>query len=340
MKATPSPVFPRQSPALVLFAALFAALVGPTPLHGQSSPVPALNFAAQDDTGWLPPDTHGAVGPNHVVTAVNGGVRIQNRSGAVLKSSALNTFLNRTDSIFDPKVFYDHFADRWLLAACANASSANSAVIVAASQTADPTGAWWVYSFDADASNNVWADYPSVGFNKDWFAVGMNMFQLSGSFSTGRLYVMPRATLYTGASITANLINDSSFTLVPAVTHDATLATLYVLQTWNGNSGGRGYLRLLALTGAVNAPQPGEIGRPSTTRLAAARSSMAATTACSTSCTATDRSGPPTTAMRHQVGTCGRSSSGGKSLRRPKPCNTDASTTPAAPFIIVSHRLA
>jgi hypothetical protein len=266
MKATPSPVFPRQSPALVLFAALFAALVGPTPLHGQSSPVPALNFAAQDDTGWLPPDTHGAVGPNHVVTAVNGGVRIQNRSGAVLKSSALNTFLNRTDSIFDPKVFYDHFADRWLLAACANASSANSAVIVAASQTADPTGAWWVYSFDADASNNVWADYPSVGFNKDWFAVGMNMFQLSGSFSTGRLYVMPRATLYTGASITANLINDSSFTLVPAVTHDATLATLYVLQTWNGNSGGRGYLRLLALTGAVNAPQLGEIGRPSTTQ--------------------------------------------------------------------------
>lgn len=247
-------------------ALVLAPAIALLPLAAQTTPSPTANFMAQDDTGWLPPDTHGAAGPNHVVTAVNGGVRIQDRSGTVIRSTALNTFLNRTDTVFDPKVYYDHFSERWLLAACANGGSPDSAVIIAGSKTSDPSGSWWVYSFDADASNAVWADYPSVGFNKNWFVVGMNMFQIGGGYSTGRLYVLPRETIYSGASITPTLFNDSDgFTMTPAVTHDATLETEYVLHRWNGSSGGRGYLRLLRITGSVNAPQLTEVGRPSTT---------------------------------------------------------------------------
>lgn len=36
---------------------------------------------------------------------------------------------------------------------------------------------------------------------------------------------------------------------VPAVTYDADLSTIYLLQSANGNTTGRGYLRLFSVTG-------------------------------------------------------------------------------------------
>jgi hypothetical protein len=108
-----------KSGPLFCAALVLAPTIAIFPLAAQTTPTPTANFLAQDDTRWLPPDTHGAVGPNHVVTAVNGGVRIRDRSGTVIRSTARNTFLGRTDTVFDPKVFYDDFSDRWLLAACA-----------------------------------------------------------------------------------------------------------------------------------------------------------------------------------------------------------------------------
>jgi len=46
------------------------------------SPSPTNSFQALDDNNTsIPPDTDGAVGPNHVMTMLNTQVRIQNRTG-------------------------------------------------------------------------------------------------------------------------------------------------------------------------------------------------------------------------------------------------------------------
>src|SRR5258706_6631730 len=59
------------------------AEAGPAPL----SPAPASSFqAVLDDTTAIPPDTHGAVGPDHLMTVLNTQVRIQNRAGAILST--------------------------------------------------------------------------------------------------------------------------------------------------------------------------------------------------------------------------------------------------------------
>src|SRR5262249_23215431 len=51
------------------------------------SPAPAANFLACEDNGTvIPPDTHGAAGPNHLVVTVNSQVRIQNKTGTTLSS--------------------------------------------------------------------------------------------------------------------------------------------------------------------------------------------------------------------------------------------------------------
>ena len=51
------------------------------------SPAPSSSFLAlADDNTSIPPDTHGAAGPNHLMTTLNTQVRIQNRAGATLST--------------------------------------------------------------------------------------------------------------------------------------------------------------------------------------------------------------------------------------------------------------
>ena len=100
----PTAVPPFQAPAAV------AAPEMPRPL----SPALATNFAAApDNTHEIPPDTQGAVGPNHLVTTLNGTFLIQNRSGGTISSTDLDTFWGVAGT-FDPKILYDPFNNRWM----------------------------------------------------------------------------------------------------------------------------------------------------------------------------------------------------------------------------------
>src|SRR5437899_4163254 len=209
------------------------AEAGPAPL----SPAPASNFLAlPDDTTAMPPDTPGAVGPNHLMTTLNTQIRIQDRSGTVLSTVSMDSFWASlgSPSAFDPRILYDPYGGRWIFAASANGNSTASAVLIGVSQTSDPMGAWNLFSVDADASNASWADFTSVGFNKDWIVVNMNMFTVNPSptFVQSNVWVFTKASLYDNISPAApfRLFSDAnSSTLVPAITYDAALTTLYLV---------------------------------------------------------------------------------------------------------------
>ncbi|HVF56281.1 MAG TPA: DUF4214 domain-containing protein [Pyrinomonadaceae bacterium] len=237
------------------FGAAAAAPAGQGPIEPLgASPELASSFLASDDAlndnqFNIPPDTHGAVGPNHLVVVVNGRVRIQSKTGALLSTVGLKTFWSRLYpgrpvgdiDAFDPKILYDPYGQRWMITTCVDRDKPESAVLIGVSQTSDPTGGWFLYSTDADAANLVWADYPSMGFNKNWIVVQMNMFSIGGAnfSSTGRLYVFDKAQLYAGPSsigVTAIPIT-SGFTVSPAATYDPNLETLYMVQNWNGANG-------------------------------------------------------------------------------------------------------
>lgn len=222
------------------------------------SPATSVSFTAlPDSTTSIPPDTHGAVGPNHVMTVLNSQIRVQNKSGGILLTTSLNAFwapVAASGGVFDPKILYDPYTARWLFTACVGARSASSGVLLAVSQTADPTGSWFTYRAISDTTGVNWADYPSFGFNKDWVVISLNMFSVaSNAFAETRTFVFRKAAVSAGTFSGVFFARPSSdgFSLAPAITYSSTEPTIFLLSSWNGNSGGNGFLRLYTITGSV-----------------------------------------------------------------------------------------
>ena len=128
-----------------------------------------------------------------------------------------------------------------------------AAILIGVSQTSDPTALWKLYKVDADPRNTLWADYPCLGFNRNWIVVTANMFtNTSRSFKRTNIYAFDKANLYAfGSSATHTLFEEpNGFTMVPAVTYDNRVAQLYMVEEWDGGS----QLRISSLTGTASAP--------------------------------------------------------------------------------------
>ena len=131
----------------------------------------------------LPPDTVGAVGPNHYVQMVNSHFQIFNKSGATLvPPKPINSLWSTkpgttcfTHNNGDPIVIYDQLADRWLLSQfTVQTGSEPYAECIAISKTPDPTGAYWLYQFDQ--STSVFHDYPHIAMWPDAYYMTTNLF--------------------------------------------------------------------------------------------------------------------------------------------------------------------
>ncbi len=266
-QAAPPAALPPDagSPASAGFS---SASVGGTP----PSPAPASSFLAYEDDGVTdlpPPDTHGAVGPNHLMVVLNTKMRIQDRSGHVISTVAPSNFWaavgpfssTNVDGLFyvwvgDPRVLYDPFAGRWMVTAQADIIAAEPALLIGVSQTSDPTGNWNLYRLDVDPANKLIIDYPNVGFNKDWIVVEAVFYNVNSyTYQTllgSRIYTFNKTNLYAGGSglFTQFDTPNYGFAQVPATTYDTNLETMYLLGQV-GIANNINSLRLYTITGTV-----------------------------------------------------------------------------------------
>jgi uncharacterized repeat protein (TIGR01451 family) len=230
----------------------------------QTSPAPVRSFGALGDipvvgTNFrsIPPDTQGTVGPDHVFVTLNSNYRIQRKSdGSVISTVSMQTFWATTGATdaFDPRTLYDPYHHRWLVAATSNRRAASSSLLVGVSRTSDPTGLWYLSRFDADSANTMWADYPTLGFNKNWVAVAVNMFTSSAptTFKEGRLLVLDFASMRDGPPTTQKYFTGQPFfTLQPAATYSATEPTLFGV---SASSDVAGTYRFWTITGTPGSP--------------------------------------------------------------------------------------
>ncbi len=228
-----------------------------------ASPAPTQTYEALPDsyavgttTSVIPPDTHGAVGIDKVMVTLNNNVRIQTKStGTPISTVSLNSFWASTGAtgVFDPKIVYDPYNNRWIFVAMSNAGSSSSSLLLGVSASSDPTGTWHL-SRNVIGTTQFWADFPCVGFNKNWIAVSANMFRISNDlYDSGKLVVFDYPLARTGTfntTIFAN-IGSGGACLNPAVTYSTTLDTLFLVSHIGSSSA---TYKLSTITGSPGSP--------------------------------------------------------------------------------------
>jgi hypothetical protein len=184
------------------------------PAHAPAAmPAPLLSFEGLDNADNLallggyvaPPDINGDVGPRHYVQAVNLAAQVFDRRGLPLSAPFLlsQLFISAggpcaTTDHGDPIVLYDPLADRWLLSQFALPFFPFPPYYqcVAVSQTGDPAGAYYAYTFEMPGENLN--DYPKFGVWPDAYYMTDNQFDRLLQFAGGGVFAFDRARLLAG----------------------------------------------------------------------------------------------------------------------------------------------
>jgi hypothetical protein len=174
----------------------------------EAAPGFTASFQSLVQTPWRPPDNTMAVGPNHVMVAVNTDLAVYSKAGALqFKWPNMNALfgpvLPAGASLFDPRVAYDHYVGRWIVVAAARRNSpAGSWLMIGVSQGTNPAGPYWIWALNATLNGNTatnnWADYPMLGFDTQGIYIVSNMFQFGGGFQYCKLRILSKAELYAG----------------------------------------------------------------------------------------------------------------------------------------------
>ena len=151
----------------------------------------ARQWTALSNTGWKPPDTILAVGPNHVIEAVNSGFAVYTKAGVTLQDyTTFDNLMNKPNgfegSMFDPRVIYDPTHARFLMLILGkDEMNFTSYVWVAISQTSDPTDGWCQWRWDVTdttGDSTAWLDYASLGADSWGVYITGNYFYFSGGY--------------------------------------------------------------------------------------------------------------------------------------------------------------
>ncbi len=224
------------------------------------SPAPILNYVGLQDsvavgtgTSFIPPNTNAAVGLTKVMVTLSNNICIKTKStGAVLSTVSLESFWTSTGAsgVFYPKIDYDPYNDRWIFIAMSNIATSNSSLLIAVSQTSDPSGSWTLGRVVLGTAS-TYAEFPSLGFNKNWVAVGCNIFNtVAGTFNSGSIVVFNYPLLRSG-TVSSSVISgitsgNGGFCIHPAYTYSSTQDTLFVVSHL---SSGGGTYKVSRLTG-------------------------------------------------------------------------------------------
>ncbi len=158
------------------------------------------------ESGFVPPDTAGDVGPTQILVHVNGRVAVFSKSGVL---GALNvTAASFWSSVADgsepvlPQVRYDRLSGRWILMAVNSASTKNRVLIAVQTNPGEITGSssFTFYQFDqtsggGSGDNSHRCEYPTLGIDNSALYIGCDMFNNGGSFKRVNVYVVRKSSL-------------------------------------------------------------------------------------------------------------------------------------------------
>lgn len=235
------------------------------------------NFTAVtiDDSGFIPPDSDGAVGPAQYIAAVNGVIRSFNKMGFAdgilnISTNSFFRFVLQPGGVSgDPRIRYDQFSNRWYIAMIGfRALGEPNQILLAVSNSATitPQTLWSFFSFYPSAiappRSHVGdsADFTTLGIDRFALYIGINVFSgMDESYVNSDAFVINKADLING-NLTITVFRDllDPFTFTGPVTpegvdnFDTTSLEGYFIGT-NGNDFNSLVLRRIANPGGVPA---------------------------------------------------------------------------------------
>jgi hypothetical protein len=167
-----------------------------------------------------------AVGPSDVVETVNAAATVYSKTGTPLAEFDFSTFWGASTSYcVDPRALYLATVNRFAIS-CTDITTGTSPMRFAISQTADPTGAWYLYA----APNTSFLDQDKIEATSDKFIIAGN-----GS-STETMYV------YNLSDVVAGVAKPSVVTLTAkksnvyqAAVEQTSATTGYFVSSYPGN---------------------------------------------------------------------------------------------------------
>jgi hypothetical protein len=217
-----------------------------------SPPPPAAGgtggFQGSVNTGWTPPDPDLAVGPDHVVTVVNGEIAIFDKAGNKSFGQSIVAFWQPTGAggfVFDPVAFYDAQSGRYFVAAADGAGS-NDAICLAVSDDSNPNGTWFKYRF-AVSGTCSFLDFPNFGVNNETIFISGDCFNGGGN----RIFMWEKSKVIanTGPTMRQLQANGSTQSLGATKNYDDNVG--YFCTTYSGASN---RLKIQAVRNANTSP--------------------------------------------------------------------------------------
>jgi hypothetical protein len=141
-------------------------------------------------SGGGPPDPSGAAGPEHYVQAKNSSYKIYRKDGTSSGawSHSLSYLWPGSTNDGDPIVMYDRYAERWFIS---QFQTDTDEILIAISETSDPTGAYFAYTFSVPVSGASFPDYPKFG-------IWPNGYYMSANCSVNNCVVFEREKMLLG----------------------------------------------------------------------------------------------------------------------------------------------
>jgi hypothetical protein len=232
-----------------------------------ASPAPLSTVLGETigNSGLIPPDSNGAVSGSFILTTVNGFINVKNRSGALLFSQNRDAFWGEPNGAFDPQARFDPVAGRFIITSASNQGDAvNSRLLMAVTQTSDPTGAWHKFAIPADPEQLAWLDFPQLGYNGKWIVVSGANIGIPGGRSQDVLWIFNKAALYAGTNSFQRIVVDNTdrTLLRPAETYDSAQQDQFFLRNVTAPAGNVELVRLTGPIGSASLVAVGMIPSP------------------------------------------------------------------------------
>jgi hypothetical protein len=159
------------------------------------APIVGVSVGGTSTDQYPPVGNSGAVGPNHFAQFTIGKFTVFNKSGVQqlqktdaafwLDAGILSTIVD--DGLAQPRIMYDALSDRWFAIEMTLAATSNQ-ILLARSNTADPTGIWQAVNYTATTQ---FGNFPTLGVDATGVYIG------TGNFTTSAASASPTGSTMT-----------------------------------------------------------------------------------------------------------------------------------------------